>query len=132
MDNTSITTNTGHPKSRETVSHWLYHFYRVDGLTHVVKIIVSSILAVKLKMIKQDRMIFGDFSVNFEPISLKFRRDPFLLKKFAKLYLLFQKLGLFRIEIFRAVNGKWPLQNLKEIGSELTEKSPKIMRSWLI
>ena len=30
------------------------------------------ILAVKLKMINQDRMIFGDFSVNFEPISLKF------------------------------------------------------------
>ena len=30
------------------------------------------------------------------------------------------------------LNKKWPLQNFKEIGSELTEKSPKIMRSWLI
>ena len=27
---------------------------------------------------------------------------------------------------------KWPLQNFREIGSKLTEKSPKIMRSWLI
>ena len=30
------------------------------------------------------------------------------------------------------LNRKWPLQNFKKIGSELTEKSPKIMRSWLI
>ena len=29
-------------------------------------------------------------------------------------------------------NGKWPLQNLKKIGLELTVKSLKIMRSWLI
>ena len=28
-----------------------------------------TILAIKLKMINQDRMIFGDFSVNFEPIA---------------------------------------------------------------
>ena len=41
---------------------------------------VSIILAVKLKMINQDRMIFGDFSVNFKPISLKFFRGYFLLK----------------------------------------------------
>ena len=27
---------------------------------------------------------------------------------------------------------KWPVQNFKEIGSKLTEKSLKIMRSWLI
>ena len=30
------------------------------------------------------------------------------------------------------LNRKWPLQNFKKIGSELTEKSLKIMRSWLI
>ena len=36
--------------------------YRID----------TNILAVKLKMINQDRMIFGDFSVNFKPIFLKF------------------------------------------------------------
>ena len=39
-----------------------------------------TILVVKLKMINQDRMIFGDFSVNFEPISLKFCKGHFLLK----------------------------------------------------
>ena len=42
--------------------------------------ILVYILAVKLKMINQDRMIFGDFSVNFDPISLKFCRGYFLLK----------------------------------------------------
>ena len=30
------------------------------------------------------------------------------------------------------LNRKWPFQNFKEIGSELTEKSMKIMRSWFI
>ena len=38
------------------------------------------ILAIKLKIINQDRMIFGDFSVSFEPISGKFCRGHFLLK----------------------------------------------------
>ena len=37
-------------------------------------------LAVKLKMINQDHMIFGDLSVNFERISLIFCRGHFLLK----------------------------------------------------
>ena len=41
---------------------------------------VTAILAVKLKMINQDRMIFGDFPVNFEPISSKIFRGYFLLK----------------------------------------------------
>ena len=41
---------------------------------------LQTILAVKLKMINQDRMIFGDFSVNFVSISLKFRKGHFLLK----------------------------------------------------
>ena len=38
------------------------------------------IIAFKLKMFNQDRIIFGDFSVNFELISLKFFRIHFLLK----------------------------------------------------
>ena len=38
----------------------------------------TDILSVKTKMINQDRMILGDFSVNFEPISLKFCKDHFL------------------------------------------------------
>ena len=29
-------------------------------------------------------------------------------------------------------NRKWPLQNFKKISLELREKSPKIMRSWLV
>ena len=42
-------------------------------------------------MINQDRMIFSNFSVNFEPISLEFCKGHFLLnhnscKKFAKLF----------------------------------------------
>ena len=32
------------------------------------------------RQINQDRMIFGDFSVNFEPILLKFYKGYFLLK----------------------------------------------------
>ena len=40
----------------------------------------TALLAVKLKLINQDRMIFGDFSVNFEPISLKFCKSHFLFK----------------------------------------------------
>ena len=39
-----------------------------------------TILAVKLKLINQDRMISDDLSVDFEPISLKFCKDHFLLK----------------------------------------------------
>ena len=49
------------------------------------------------RQINQDRMIFGDFSVNSKTIFFKFCK-----------------------------------KNFKEIGSKLTEKSPKIMRSWLI
>ena len=41
---------------------------------------IGTIVAIKLKMINQDRMIFGDFSVNFEPFSLKFGKGYFLLK----------------------------------------------------
>ena len=40
----------------------------IDLLTHQ-KRKSNFILTVKLKMINQDRMIFDDFSVNFEPIS---------------------------------------------------------------
>ena len=47
---------------------------------HTCHVGIVAILAVKLKMINQDRMIFGDFSVNFEPIPLKFCRGHFLLK----------------------------------------------------
>ena len=36
------------------------------------------------------------------------------------------------LEACKDLNRKWPLQNFKKIGSKLTEKSPKIMRSWLI
>ena len=47
--------------------------------------------------INQDRMIFGDFSVNSEPIVLKFSKaifysNPNSGKNFTKLYLIFQKL----------------------------------------
>ena len=48
-------------------------------------------------MINQDRMIFGDSFVNFEPIFLKkiaeaiVYKNPNRGKKFAKLYLIFQK-----------------------------------------
>ena len=58
----------------------------------------SAIVAVKLKMINQDRMIFGDFSVNFEPISPEILQRPFSnkilpgVKNSQKLYLIFQKL----------------------------------------
>ena len=38
------------------------------------------ILAVKLKMINQDRMMFWDSSVNLEPNSMKFCKGHFLLK----------------------------------------------------
>ena len=33
------------------------------------------LLAVKLKIINQDRMILGDFSVNFEPLSIYYYHD---------------------------------------------------------
>ena len=36
--------------------------------------------AVKLKMINQDRMIFGDFSAKSEAISIKFFKGHFLFK----------------------------------------------------
>ena len=36
-----------------------------------------AILAVKLKMSNQDRMLFGDFSVNFESISWNFVKAIF-------------------------------------------------------
>ena len=42
-------------------------------------------------MINQERMIFGDFSVNFNPISIVYYY-PYSGKKIAKLYLIFQKL----------------------------------------
>ena len=42
--------------------------------------ILTTILAVKLKVINQDRMIFGDFTVHFAPISLKFCKGHFPLK----------------------------------------------------
>ena len=38
-------------------------------------IFTYSLLAVKLKRINQNRMIFGDFSVNSKPISFKFCRE---------------------------------------------------------
>ena len=41
---------------------------------------VIIILAVKLKINKQDRMIFGDFSINFETIALKICKRPFSIK----------------------------------------------------
>ena len=50
------------------------------------------------RQINQDRMIFGVFSVNSEPIFLKFSKAIFYSnpnsgsKNFAKLYLIFQKL----------------------------------------
>ena len=53
------------------------------------------------RQINQDRMIFGDFSVNSEPIFLKFWKGHFFYsnpdsdKNFAKLYLIFQKLDHF-------------------------------------
>ena len=56
--------------------------------------LVDTILAVKLKMINQDRMIFGDFSVNFREILQRLFSIKILTgeKNFAKLYLIFQKL----------------------------------------
>ena len=51
-----------------------FYYHRAIGMAFKKK------LAIKLKMINQDHMIFGDFSVNFEPISLKFCRGHFLLK----------------------------------------------------
>ena len=51
---------------------------------------------VKLKTINHDRMLFTDFSVNFEPISLNFFQGHFLFKSsisnLVKLFLLFQNL----------------------------------------
>ena len=41
---------------------------------------VRTILAIKLKMIEQDHMIFNDFSVNSKPISFKFCKGHFLFK----------------------------------------------------
>ena len=46
------------------------------------------ILAVKLKMSNQDRMIFGDFSVNFEPISLEILHRPFSIPKIMRSWLI--------------------------------------------
>ena len=53
-------------------------------------------------MINQDRMIFADFSVNSELISIKFRKDYFLVnpnsgENFTKLYLIFQTLDYFTL-----------------------------------
>ena len=42
--------------------------------------VTFTIIAFKLKMFNQDRIIFSDFSVNFKLISLKFFRIHFLLK----------------------------------------------------
>ena len=50
---------------------------------HILFLIVQKIvpiLAVKLKMINKDRIIFGDFSVNSKPISCKFCKGHFLFK----------------------------------------------------
>ena len=55
-------------------------FVDIYSLSCVDPVNYSDYIAVKLKMINQDRMIFDDFSVNFEPISLKFCRGHFLLK----------------------------------------------------
>ena len=84
----------------------IYHMYKYIHNIIIVTILGTQsirtageqlILAIKLKMINQDRMIFDDFFVNFEPISVKFGKGHFLLNpkssnKFAKLCLLFQKL----------------------------------------
>ena len=50
------------------------HLAKLRTLTNITE----TILAVKLKMINQDRMIFGDFSVNFGPID---RTRTILFKK---------------------------------------------------
>ena len=52
-----------------------------------------AILAIKLKMINQDRMIFADCSVNFKPISLKFCKGYFAIQILTRLEL--QKFILF-------------------------------------
>ena len=45
---------------------------------HILKVKHVYILAVKLKMINQDRIICGDFPVNSRPIFFKFCKDHFL------------------------------------------------------
>ena len=51
---------------------------------------------VTLKVINQDRMFFADFSVNCQPISMKFcnnlQQNPNIPGNFVKLYIVFQKL----------------------------------------
>ena len=64
----------------------------IETLELCVRLLTDIILAVELKLINQDCMIFADFSVNFEPISLKFCKghlfysNPHSGKNFAKLY----------------------------------------------
>ena len=68
-------------------------------------------------MINQDRKILGDFSVNFESISLNFN---LLHVKWSNFYNTARPLNNY-FEIFR------PLQYLKEIGLESMGKSPKFL-----
>ena len=64
---------------RKTQKKTLYTFIQLIFNMLLSRVIVRPVVY-KLKMINQDRMIFGDFTANSQPISFKFCKGHFLFK----------------------------------------------------